>query len=744
MVLGRARENRTMGEDSVPTYCPLCVSRCGARAELSDGTLLALHPDPSHPTGKAICLKGKAAPEIVYHPSRLLHPLRRTKPKDAGDPGWERITWDEALDAVAVRLRTAAATDGPESVGFSSSSPSTSAISDAVDWVQRLMRAFGSPNYCNYMELCGWGRYLAPLYTFGASVPGAYLPDLENAGCILLWGYNPSVARLAHATSTVAAVRRGAKLIVVDPRKVGLAAKADHWLRVRPGTDAALALSLTHVMIDNGWYDADFVRDWTNAAEVVDGETVWNLLTSRCAEFAPDRAEAITGVPAADIVAAARTIWEARPVAFYTWSGLEQHNGATQTVRAINVLYALTGSLDVPGGNVLFEAVPSNPIDGREFLSDARPAAVGAEQRPLGPARFEFVTGEDFYTAVLDGRIKALVGFGGNMVMAHADSLRGREALRSLDFFVQADLFMTPTAELADIVLPVTTPFESEALKIGFEYSQEAQSLVQLRQPLVAPRGEARSDLQIVFDLATRLGLGTHFWNGDIEAAFRYQLAPSGITLEDLRGHPEGVRVPLTTRYRKYADSGFTTPSHKVELYSATLAAHGYEPLPAFEEPLISPRSRPDLADRYPLVLSCAKSLFFCETQHRQVAALRKSAPDPLVEMHPSTAETRRIKAGDWVSLETPLGSVRARAKLNATLDPQVVFGQHGWWEACDELGLPGYPPYGPDSANLNLVLPQTPSDPISGSSPMRAGVCEVSPTHAVTPQTLGDDPWER
>lgn len=720
--------------DSVPTFCPLCVSRCGARAELGEGTLLALHPDPSHPTGKAICLKGKAAPEIVYHSARLLHPLRRTKPKDDGDPGWERITWDEALDAVAGRLRTAAATDGPESVGFSSSSPSTSAISDAIDWVQRLIRAFGSPNYCTYMELCGWGRYLAPLYTFGASVPGEYVPDLENAGCILFWGYNPSVARLAHATSTVTAVRRGAKLIVVDPRKVGLAAKADHWLRVRPGTDAALALSLTHVMIDNGWYDADFVRDWTNAADVVDGETVWNLLRSRCAEYPPDRAEAITGVPAADIVAAARTIWEARPVAFYTWSGLEQHNGATQTIRAINVLYALTGSLDVPGGNVLFEAVPSNPIDGKEFLSDARPPAVGVDRRPLGPARFEFVTGEDFYTAALDGRIKALVSFGGNMVMAHADSLRGREALRNLDFFVQADLFMTPTAELADIVLPVTTPFESEALKIGFEYSQEAQSLVQLRQPLVAPRGEARSDLQIVFDLATRLGLGRHFWNGDIEAAFRHQLAPSGITLEELRAHPEGVRVPLTTRYRKYADSGFTTPSRKVELYSATLAAHGYEPLPAFEEPLISPRSRPDLVDRYPLVLSCAKSLFFCETQHRQVAALRKSAPDPLVEMHPSTAESRGIRAGDWVSLETPLGSVRARAKLNGTLDPQVVFGQHGWWQACDELGLPGYPPYGPDGANLNVVLPQTPSDPISGSSPMRASVCEVFPIHSVVP----------
>jgi anaerobic selenocysteine-containing dehydrogenase len=716
-----------MGAEAVPTFCPLCVSRCGARAEVSDGTFVALRPDPSHPTGKALCLKGKAAPEIVYHRSRLSHPLRRTRPKGVADPGWERITWDEALDTVAERLQAAATADGPESVAFSSSSPSTSAISDAVDWIQRLIRAFGSPNYCNYMELCGWGRYLAPLYTFGAAVPGVYLPDLENAGCILFWGYNPSVARLAHATATVAAVGRGAKLIVVDPRKAGLAAKADHWLRVRPGTDAALALSLTHVMIENGWYDADFVRDWTNAGEKVDGQRVWDLLASRCREFPPEVAEEITGVSAADIVATAKTIWEARPVAFYLWSGLEQHSGTTQTIRAIDVLYALTGSLDVPGGNVLFEAVPSNPIDGREFLSDDRPPAVGFEHRPLGPARFDFITGEDFYTAAVDRRIKALVSFGGNMVMAHADSLRGRDALGSLDFFVQADLFMTPTAELADIVLPVTTPFESEALKIGFSYSQEAQSLVQLRKPLVAPRGEARSDLQIVFDLAVRLGLGAHFWNGDIDEAFRHQLAPSGITLEELRAHPEGVRVPLTTRYRKYADTGFATPSHKVELYSATLAAHGYLPLPAFEEPLISPRSRKNLADRYPLVLSCAKSLFFCETQHRQVASLRKSARDPQIEMHPSTAAARGITAGDWISLDTPHGSIRARAKFSPSLDPQVVFAQHGWWEACDELGLPGYPPYGPDSANLNLVLRQTPSDPISGSSPLRASVCDVS-----------------
>jgi anaerobic selenocysteine-containing dehydrogenase len=703
------------------------VSRCGARAEVTDGTFRALLPDPSHPTGKALCLKGKAAPEIVHHPARLLHPLRRTTPKDADDPGWQQVTWDEALDTVVQRLRAAAASDGPQSVAFGSSSPSTSAISDAVDWVLRLVRAFGSPNYCNYIELCGWGRFLAPLYTFGAPVPGGYLPDLENAGCILYWGYNPSVARLSHATSTVAAVARGAKLIVVDPRKAGLAAKADHWLRVRPGTDAALALSLAHVMIEHGWYDAEFVRDWTNAADRVDDQSVWDLLVARCAEFPPDVAEDITGVPAADIVAAARTLWDARPVAFYTWSGLEQHSGTTQTIRAIDVLYALTGSLDVAGGNVLFEAVPSNPVDGMEFISGSFPPAVGLEHRPLGPARFGFVTGEELYSAALDRRIKALVSFGGNLVMAHADSARGRDALRSLDFFVMADLFLTPTAELADVVLPVTTPFESEALKIGFEISQEAQSLVQLRQPVVAPRGECRSDLQIVFDLATRLGLGARFWDGDIEAAFRHQLAPSGITLEDLRAHPEGVRVPLATRYRKYVERGFATPSGKVELYSTLLASHGYSPLPDFVEPLTSPRSRPDLAERYPLVLSCAKSLFFCETQHRQVAALRKSAPEPQLDLHPTAAAARDIAAGDWVSLETPQGTIRARARLNPSLDPQVVFAQHGWWDACDQLGLPGYPPYGPDSANLNLVLRQTPSDPVSGSSPLRAAVCQVS-----------------
>ncbi|MFN2540331.1 MAG: molybdopterin-dependent oxidoreductase, partial [Mycobacteriales bacterium] len=254
------------------TYCPLCVSRCGARATITNGTF-TLGRDPSHPTGKALCVKGKAAPEIAAHPDRLRYPLKRTGAKGASDPGWERISWDEALDTVADRIRALARDHGPESVAFSSVSPSTSAIVDCVDWIQRLQRAFGSPNLVTAMELCGWGRYLASLYTYGASVPGEYMPDLDAAGCILFWGYNPTVSRLAHATATKAALRRGVKLVVVDPRRAGLAARADPWLQVRPGTDAALALAITNVMIERGWYDEPFVRRWTNGPLLVRTDT---------------------------------------------------------------------------------------------------------------------------------------------------------------------------------------------------------------------------------------------------------------------------------------------------------------------------------------------------------------------------------------------------------------------------------------------------------------------------------------
>jgi anaerobic selenocysteine-containing dehydrogenase len=556
-------------------------------------------------------------------------------------------------------------------------------------------------------------------------------------------------------------------------------------------------------MIDRGWYDRDFIRQWSNGPHLVrvdtgrllterdldpngdpgrllgwdsaagrpvpydvttgqyhgdatslalegeyrvatpEGEVVchpaFDLYTRLCRHYPPEVIEAICWIPRAKIEEAARLIWHARPVSYYAWSGHEHHANVTQTARAMSLLYALTGSFDRPGGNVLFTAPPAAPIAGQDLASARQMApAVGLAERPLGPARWGYVSTPDLYRAILQGvpyPVRAVIGFGANMLMAHADGRRGREALKALPFYAHADLFMNPTAKLADVVLPVASAFEREGLKIGFEISQEAQSLIQLRPAVVPPPGEARADTDVVFDLADRLGLAAQFWDGDVDAAYRHQLAPLGVTLEQLRAAPAGRRVPLTTRHGKHAEPdangsprGFATPSRKVELYSQTLLDHGYAPLPDFVEPPIGPMARPDLAARFPLILTSAKPSLFCQTQHRALSSLRKHALHPEVELHPTAAQARGIANGDWVSIESPEGSVRARARLNANLDPRVVVGEHGWWQGCAELGASGYDPFAPSGANFNLLIGTAVRDPVSGTPSHRSYLCEIRP----------------
>jgi anaerobic selenocysteine-containing dehydrogenase len=794
-----------VGSQRIHGYCGLCIARCGAVATVEDGRFARLEPDPTHPTGQALCAKGRAAPELVYHPERLTYPLRRTRPKGASDPGWERIGWDEALNLTAAAMRRVAARHGPQAVAFTLSSPSTTAIADSNGFIQRLANAFGTPNAGITLDLCGWGRGFATRYTFGVgsvgTSAGGAMPDIANSGCLILWGYNPSYTRLTHATAAIAALKRGMRLIVVDPRHAGLAGKADLWLRVRPGTDGALALGLAHVMIERGWYDRDFIRTWSNGPLLVRADT-GRLLTERdlasggdarrafawdgaaarlvpyhtaagryegdstnlvlegehrvatpqgevvchpafelyarlCGRYPPEVVEAICWIPRAQVEDAARLIWHARPASYYAWSGHEQHANVTQTARAMSLLYALTGCFDKPGGNVLFAAPPAAPIAGQELASAQRMApTVGLAERPLGPARWGYLATSDLYRAIREAKpypVRAVIGFGANMLLAHADGKGGREALKALDFYAHADLFMNPTAELADVVLPVASAFEREGLKMGFEISQEAQSLIQLRPAVVPPPGEARSDTKIIFDLATRLGLAEQFWNGDIDAAYRHQLAPTGVTLERLRATPGGVRVPLQMRHAKYAEPdangaprGFATPSRKVELYSQTFLEHRYSPLPDFVEPPVGPVARPDLAARFPLILTNAKPTLFCQSQHRALPSLRKRARHPEVELHPAAAWARGIAAGDWVAIETPEGSVRARARLNRDLDPRVAVGEHGWWQACVEIDVPGYDPFGPLGANFNLLIGTETLDPVSGTASHRSYLCEI------------------
>ena len=310
---------------------------------------------------------------------------------------------------------------------------------------------------------------------------------------------------------------------------------------------------------------------------------------------------------------------------------------------------------------------------------------------------------------------------------------RVHAALAALDFYAHADLFMTPTAALADIVLPVASCFECEALKIGFEISEDAQSHVQLRQAIVPPPGQARSDIDFIFALAVRLGLGDHFWNGNVEEAYRYQLGPSGITLDQLRAEPVGLRKPLTTRYTKHAardekgnPRGFSTPSRKIEFWSETFLNHGYPALPDFVEPPIGPIACPDLAASYPLILTCAKPSLFCQSQHRALPSLRKHTVHAEIELNPATAAARGIKNGDWVEVRTPAGGMRARARFNEKVDPRVVVGEHGWWQRCDELQVGASDPFNPDGTNFNLTVDPSIRDPVSGTQSHRSNLCEV------------------
>lgn len=780
----------TIGRQRIRGFCALCKSRCGCISTVEDGRLVAVDPDPEHPTGARLCAKGRAAPEIVHSPERLLHPMRRTRPKGDPDPGWERVSWDAALDAVASALREIAASDGPEAVAFASTSPSASGISDHIGWVHRLVAAFGSPNLLYSTEICNWHKDDAAVFTYGAAT-GA--PDVARAGCLVLWGHNPSTGWLASATAMAEARARGCRLVVVDPRPAGLANKADRWLRVRPGTDGALALGIAGCMIGAGWYDAGFVRGWTNgpllvrrdtgrflrASEIgapgdgfvvlddasglprpvaprpgdgghagaaltgrvsvgtpdgpVDCAPAFQLYADLCGAYPPARVEAVTGVPAEDVVAAARLMWEARPTAFYAWSGVGQHTNATQTNRAIAMLHALTGDHDAPGGNLVLEGTPANDVSGRDLLDGAQRAkALGLDARPLGPGRNAWITCRDFRRAVLERRpypVRGLVAFGSNLLMSQAGASETARALAALRFHVHLDLFMNPTAAHADIVLPVTSPWEHEGLRLGFDGTPEAQAHVQLRRRVVAARGEARSDGDLIFDLARRLGLADRFFGGSLDAGTAHVLAPSGVTMEALRAAPGGLGTGRRHRHRKYVDAGgFATPTGRIEIYSERLHNHGQAPLPAFVEPAVSPVSRPDLASAFPLVLTSAKSPLFCQSQHRGIPALRRQQPDPVVEIHPATAAGRGIRAGDWVRIATPAGAARARARVNARIDPGVVCAQHGWWQACRELDRPGFAAVGETGANYNQLIDDAQADPISGSVALRSYLCEVSP----------------
>lgn len=780
------------GED-IAGYCTFCRSRCGTLNRVEGGRLVSVQPNPDHPTGKAICPKGRAAPELVHSARRLVRPLRRTRPKGDADPGFEEITWDEALDFIAGKLAAFARESGPESVAFSFASPSAASISDSLPWLERFVWSYGSPNICWATELCNWHKDHMHKLTVGTGLP---VPDYANSDLIVLWGHNPEKVWLAQAEKIAVALRRGADLVMVDPRKTGMTAQAAQWLRVRPGTDGALALGIIRLLLSGNGFDQTFVRQWSNApflvrddtgemlrgrdlnfgqpeafiaanaetggmvavdtscapdpevsavldlhhvgqvilsdGTVVTCKTALSHLREASERYTPDVVSEICGVDPEDVRRFAGRLATAKSVSYYCWTGVGQQANATQTDRAIACLFALTGQYDTPGGNVVWPSIPVLPISDHATLPPRQAAkSLGRRMRPLGPSSGGWITGSELYRAILDREpygVRALVSFGSNVLSSQPDPARGRAALCALELQVHCDMFLNPSAMTADIVLPVNSAWERDGWRAGFEISLEAQQRMQLRPAMVAPRGESRSDFDIAAGLARRLGFGDRFADGDWDAAHDAIMAPTGVTVADLRRAPGGISVPLTHGFRSYANAlpdgtvaGFATPSRRVEFYSMRLHAEGYPAVPDFVAP------EPPTA-AMPLVLTTAKSGYYCHTQHRGLNTLRRKARKPRVDIHPETARSRDIAEGGTVEILRNGARITMAARFDETLDPGVVVAEYGWWQGAPDIGAPAYEIGGESDANYNSLADFGALDPVSGAPAVRSMGCDVRP----------------
>lgn len=769
-------------------YCALCISRCGCLGVVEDGRLVRVEADPAHPTGQALCLKAKAAPELVVASDRLTRPLRRTGPKGE-DPGWVAITWEEALNEIAARLRQVIDEDGPRALALAVATPSGTAVADSFGWIHRLAHVLETPNLVFATENCNWHRDFAPFALWGN---GSGTPDFDAARLIVLWGVNPAASWIAQAGAIQAARRRGARLLAIDPRPAGLAAGADLRLPVCPGQDGLLALGLARGLLAAGAVDDDFLRCWTDAPFLVDAEgclldaahvlppgpagapvvwdaaagqavpaslrppdvaettggaagnpplrggyrvptiagsvfarTVLQVVIETCEPWTPARTAEATEVPAADIEAAIALLAAHRPFACLTWTGTCQHDNATPTGRAIGLLMALTGSLDAPGGNVFFARPPVADIMAFDRVTPAvRAQTLGIGERPLGPPARGWITSRDLFRSIVHGepyRTRALLAFGSNPAQSKPATRDADEAWRTLEFCVVADLFETPFARNADILLPVCSAWEREGLQAGFMIGAAADAHLQLRPPFVAPLGESRPDTWIVFELARRLGVGGDFFDGDPEAGLAFQLAPTGLTPQALRSQPQGVRLPLPVVYRKYQQAGFATPSGRLELHGQALRARGMPPWPvACPDKPAPPDERPgeprgkSRRDAFPLILTTAKWPHFCHSQHRSLPSLIRRMPDPLVEVHPETAHARGLVEGDWAELSTRMACVRARVRYQPGLAPGVLCAQYGWWQWPDGAG------------DTNRLMDGESCDPVAGSNNLKAMPCEL------------------
>jgi len=673
----------------VPTVCGMCgrYAVCGLNATVVDDKIVKVEGRKTHPISRGfLCPVGQAALEYQYSPERITHPLKKT------DRGFQRISWEEALNTIVARLETIKQSYGPQALGVYLGVVMTPMVKHA----KRFCDLFGTPNMTSAASFCQWSGIIAHTVTYGSFA----MPDVVNSKLIVVWGNNPANSNRLLNQGIEEAVSKGAKVVVIDPRETEIARRAYHHIPIRPATDGALAMALLNVIISEELYNDEFVREHTSGFE---------QLKDRVREWIPERAEKITWVPVSTIRELARLIGKTSPTAIATGISMNHTTNGFQGFRAIASIIAITGNIDIKGGNSFGYRLPFNSYRVREKFPSIK--GVGVSEYPSFFKVLREAHASCLSEAIIQKEphpIKALLVQGGNPVSSWPNTRKTVEALSRLDLLVVMDTYMTETAKIADIVLPAASFFERPEW-IDYGQMMSDSPIVILQRKVVEPLEDCWPDWRFWFTLGRTMGYGEYYPWSNIKDAIDWELDPSGITFEQLAENPDGIDY-REVMYRKYTKKGFNTPSKKVELYSERMDRLGQDPLPGFAESTETPVSRPNLVEQYPfLLITGLRNGIYQHSQFRQCPSLQEMWPEPRAEINIETAMGLGINDGDMVYVNSLRGSVKLRALVTDRIEPAVIGLEEGWTDA-----------------NVNILTDDA-HDPVTGFPPFRASLCNIS-----------------
>ncbi|MDR0501636.1 MAG: molybdopterin-dependent oxidoreductase [Coriobacteriales bacterium] len=666
---------------------PGCHLGCGLLMYTNDeGRLVKVEGDPENPFNEGrVCCRCLALPEVVYHPDRILYPMKRNK-EDRGKDKWEKITWDEAYSLVAEKFNYYKDTFGPETIAYYAGTGR-----DIGQYLTRLCWGSGSPTFVFQMsgQACYSPRVAGCFANTGAFWLGDYsqqYPDRYNnpnwqvPECIVIWGNNPIISNSdgLYGHWVVDCMKLGSELVVIDPRLTWLAAKAQHFLQIRPGTDAALALGMIDVIVKEDLYDQEFVSCWCYGFEE---------LASRAAEYPLSKVSEITWIPANEIAEAARFIAKSSNAILQWGVAIDQTKETVPTAQALLAIFEITGNIDKPGAMV----PPTNILNyaagwGAEFLSREQDAKrLGQDKYPLLKMGFQECATDEVMNCLESGKpfkLKAAwIQTTNFLACTGVDPKRTLKAHMNYEFIVCVDLFMTPTImALGDVFLPACTFAERDGLRIG-DGMQRAETINKVIEPL----GESKSDMEINLEIGKRISPEAWPWK-DVEEMYSSIIDETGYSFKEMQevapGYPAfEYQMHKKSMLRQDGGVGFETPTGRIELWSHFYNMASLDPLPAFEEPTPGPVATPELLDEYPLVLTTgARNWSMFHSEHRQVPHLRAIHPDAIIEINPATAKKYGLKDGDWCWVENHLGRCKRRVVQTPIVNEQTCSTDHGWW----------------------------------------------------------------